>query len=96
MKFMSEAVATDIRRMPETAPREPQSLQETVRNSVRNYLEDLGDHDPNDLYKMVLAEMEKPLLEEVMRWSGYNQCKTAIALGISRGTLRKKLRMHGL
>ncbi len=74
----------------------PMTIQECVRASVRAYLRDMGDHPPEDLYRLVLAEVEKPLLEEVMRHTGWNQVRTAIALGISRGTLRKKLRIYGL
>lgn len=40
---------------------------------------------------MVLAEMEAPLLRAVMRYTNWNQSRAAKLLGISRGTLRKKL-----
>jgi Fis family transcriptional regulator len=45
---------------------------------------------------MVLTEMERPLLEVVMRESGNNQSRAARMLGLNRNTLRKKLRTHGL
>ena len=45
---------------------------------------------------MVLTEMERPLLEVVMRESGNNQSRAARILGLNRNTLRKKLRIHGL
>lgn len=69
-----------------------EALHECVRSAVRQYLEDMGDHQPEDLYGLVLSQVEKPLIEEVLRWARGNQCKSAVALGISRGTLRKKIK----
>ncbi len=43
---------------------------------------------------MVLAEMEVPLLRVVMRYTKNNQSKAAKILGLSRGTLRKKLAIY--
>ncbi len=43
------------------------------------------------LYEHVLAAMEKPLLEEVMKRTRGNQLRAASMLGINRNTLRKKL-----
>ncbi|MEK7795841.1 MAG: helix-turn-helix domain-containing protein [Pseudomonadota bacterium] len=45
---------------------------------------------------MVLHEMEKPLLEIVMKHAKSNQCKASDILGINRNTLRKKLKLHKL
>jgi Fis family transcriptional regulator, factor for inversion stimulation protein len=67
------------------------ALRECVARAVGRYLADLGDHDPDNLYRMVLAEVEAPLLAEVMRHCGGNQSHAAQVLGITRATLRKKL-----
>lgn len=97
MTLAAKVIALDTNATPDPAISSGSiTLRETVRRSVRAYLGDLGDHDPDELYQLVLDQVEKPLLEEVMRWSGQNQSKTAVALGMSRGTLRKKLRLHGL
>jgi Fis family transcriptional regulator len=45
---------------------------------------------------MVIAEVERPLIQAVLEQYGYNQCKTAQALGLSRSTLRKKINLYGL
>jgi DNA-binding protein Fis len=37
-----------------------------------------------------------PTIAEVLEWAGGNQCRTALALGISRGTLRKKMQIHNI
>ncbi len=48
------------------------------------------------VYQMVLAEVEAPLLEEIMEYTRNNQTKASIMLGLNRGTLRKKLKQYGL
>lgn len=46
---------------------------------------------PTNLYQLVLEQVEIPLLKKVMEHVKQNQSKAAQVLGISRGTLRKKL-----
>lgn len=74
----------------------PRGLADCVRDSVRRYLADLDDCQAEDLYAIVVAEVERPLLSEVMAHCQGNQSRAAQALGINRATLRKKLRQHGL
>ena len=45
---------------------------------------------------LVLREVEKPLLQAVLEQTAHNQSNAAQVLGMSRGTLRKKLKDHGL
>lgn len=71
-------------------------LATCVKNALERYFRELDGEDAIDLYDMVLAQMEKPLLEMVMNHTGSNQCKAAEMLGINRNTLRKKLKSHGL
>lgn len=74
----------------------PPPLAEAVRISLKHYFKTLDGHKPNDLYRLVLAEVERPLLETVLHQCNGNQCRAAAYLGISRGTLRKKLFDHGI
>ncbi len=67
-----------------------------VKLTVSRYLEQLHGHDAVDLYTMVIAEVEKPLLQAALDHSGYNQSKAAKILGLSRSTLRKKMDFYGL
>ena len=71
-------------------------LRECVREALTSYFEQLGDHDSQGLYQMVMSEVEEPLLQTVMRHTGGNQTKAAALLGISRSTLRKKLAQYEL
>jgi Fis family transcriptional regulator len=67
-----------------------------VKRSLEQYIKDLNGTAPNDLYSMVLAQVEKPMLEIIMQRADNNQSRAAEMLGINRNTLRKKLRDHGL
>jgi Fis family transcriptional regulator, factor for inversion stimulation protein len=67
-----------------------------VKQTVSHYLEHLNGHDIVDLHAMVMAEVEKPLLQAALEHSGHNQTKAAKALGLSRSTLRKKMDFYGL
>jgi Fis family transcriptional regulator len=72
------------------------SLRQSVTQAVRTYLEELDGQMGSDVYQMVLAEVEAPLLEEIMRYTRNNQTRASLMLGLNRGTLRKKLKQHGL
>ena len=73
-----------------------QPLRDTVRNSLRIYLNQLSGHEPENLYKMFVEEVERPLLESVTQYCNGNQTKAAKYLGLNRGTLRKKLKRYGI
>lgn len=49
-------------------------------------------NDQKDLYKMVLAKVEKPLIERVLQKTGGNKKKTAEILGINRNTLYARIK----
>jgi Fis family transcriptional regulator len=74
----------------------PQPLRNEVKKAVRNYLQQLNGQDSTDVYELVLTELEKPLLEEIMTYTRGNQTRAANMLGINRGTLRKKLKKYGM
>lgn len=72
------------------------SLRLEVERALKNYFQQLDGQPVTDLYEMVLAEVEAPLMAAVMKHTGNNQSKASTMLGLNRGTLRKKLRQHGL
>jgi Fis family transcriptional regulator len=72
------------------------TLRNCVRRSLADYFRNLDGEPVNELYEMVLAEMEIPLLEKVLEYTRGNQTKAAEMLGLNRGTLRKKLKQYGL
>jgi len=71
-------------------------LADCVRRSLVNYFNDLDGAKTHDLHALVIAEVEKPLLEKVMQHAAGNQIKASQILGINRNTLRKKLSRYGL
>lgn len=71
-------------------------LKHHVRVAVEQYILQLDGYDPVDLYAMVIAEVEKPLIEAVLAHTSGNQSKAAQVLGLSRGTLRKKIQQYGI
>ena len=72
------------------------SLAEVTTTTVKEYLQLLGDQDATYLYRQVIDEVEKPLLEVLMLHTNGNQSRTAAYLGINRATLRSKLKRHSL
>lgn len=76
--------------------RRKEPLGGTVRNALRLYFRNLSGHSPASIYQMVIAEVERPMFETVMEHVKGNQSRAAQILGISRSTLRKKLKTYGL
>ncbi|WP_447530513.1 DNA-binding transcriptional regulator Fis [Vreelandella sp. TE19] len=74
----------------------PQPLREAVESAMRRYFEHLDGSQATDLYAMVMAEVEAPLLACVMDHTDGNQTRAADVLGLNRGTLRKKLKQYSL
>ena len=68
----------------------------TVRKVMRQYFKDLDGEKASGIYDMVVAAVEKPMLEVVMFQAQGNQTRAAELLGLNRNTLRKKLQQHGL
>ena len=85
-----------LRVEPAPASTQQPALRDYVAKAVRRYLLDLGQCDSHELYDIVLREIEKPMLAEVMRHCEGNQSRAAAVLGLNRATLRKKLRTYGL
>jgi len=76
--------------------RRKQPIRRSVRSALELYLDDLNGHKVDDLYHVVLSEVEPAILDVVMGYVEGNQSQAAEMLGISRGTLRKKLRQYDL
>jgi Fis family transcriptional regulator len=76
--------------------RRKQPIRRSVQSALELYLDDLNGHHVNDLYHMVLGEVEPALLNVVMQHVEGNQSQAAEMLGITRATLRKKLKLYEL
>ena len=63
-------------------------LEETVIHEVLHAMEHAADEE---IYRDVMARVERPMIETVLERTGGNQIKAAAILGINRNTLRKKI-----
>lgn len=73
-----------------------QTIRDCVERAMRNYFDHLDGQGVSDIYQMVLAEVEIPLLEVVLEYTRNNQSRAAEVLGLNRGTLRKKLKQYNM
>lgn len=71
-------------------------ISECVKRTLDRYFRDLDGEKPSAVYEMVLRNVEKPMLETVMRHANGNQTIAAEMLGINRNTLRRKLIEHDM
>jgi len=79
-----------------SVPTNEHPLRHAVAHAMTDYFKRLDGHAPANVYQMVMEQIEVPLLKAIMHFTRGNQCKAAIILGISRGTLRKKLKQYGM
>ena len=71
-------------------------IDAVLKKALDDYLHMLAGHTPRRLHKLVLERVEKTLLDYVLQFTKFNQSRSAKLLGISRSTLRVKIRTHGL
>lgn len=69
-------------------------LCQQVTQAMKAYFDQLDGQEVTNLHSLVISEVEKPLLKAVLEHTKSNQSKAAKILGISRGTLRKKIVEH--
>ena len=75
---------------------DPRPLKDSASEAIEHFLKTLDGEPCSDLYDMVLQQVEAPLFKAVLEYTQHNQSHAATMLGLNRGTLRKKLRQHGL
>ncbi|PLY01782.1 MAG: nitrogen regulation protein NR(I) [Desulfuromonas sp.] len=72
------------------------SLEALIANKLRASLTQMDVEDLDNLYTMVLEQMERPLIKIILEKTRGNQVRTAEILGINRNTLRKKIVQLGI
>lgn len=78
------------------ASAENDSLEALIAKKLRSSLAQMEVHELDNLYEMVLHQMERPLINIVMEKTRANQVRAAEILGINRNTLRKKIQTLGI
>ncbi|MFU8831299.1 MAG: helix-turn-helix domain-containing protein [Wenzhouxiangella sp.] len=71
-------------------------LHEFVHGVVEQYLDDMGSTPPDNLYQVMMAAVERPMIRTVLNHTGGNQSRAAELLGITRATLRNRIQRYGL
>jgi Fis family transcriptional regulator, factor for inversion stimulation protein len=71
-------------------------LSAQVSQALEEYFMHLGDSKPMKLYDLVISEVEKPLIDFVLKHTKNNKSEAAEILGITRGTLYKKISAYNL
>ena len=66
-------------------------LSDAVRRALERYFKDMDGEKPTSIHEMVLKNVEKPMIETVLRFAEGNQTLAAEMLGINRNTLRSKM-----
>jgi Fis family transcriptional regulator len=72
------------------------TLRSNVEEVMRHYFANLQGEEPCNVYDFFMDEIEEPLLHAVMKFVNENQSEAARILGVSRGTLRTKLKKFGM
>ena len=72
------------------------SLEGLVCRKLKNSLEQMNLSEMDNLYEMVLHQVERPLINIVLQKTRSNQVRAAEILGINRNTLRKKINALGI
>ena len=71
-----------------------EALTTQVVSAVKGILTTGSKDDATNLYQAIVEKVEAPLFRTVMELTRYNQSKAARVLGVSRGTLRTKLKRY--
>jgi two-component system nitrogen regulation response regulator GlnG len=67
------------------------SLQSYLEAKMGDFVRDMKNGDAKNLYPILIAAVERPLIASVLRETNGNQIQAAELLGLNRNTLRKKI-----
>lgn len=70
------------------------TMKEFLEDKLKHYLKDMTKAVNCNLYGTVLTEVEKALIDIVLKEANGNQVRTAKILGINRNTLRAKIKEY--
>lgn len=87
-------MATQVSRHPTVSS----ELETATRSVITKYLNELKERGlpTKNIYRVIVDAVERPMLDELLKWSGGNQTHAAEAMGINRATLRTKILRHGV
>jgi DNA-binding protein Fis len=71
-------------------------LEAIVYERISAYVGQLQGHAPEDMYRLIMPQLERPLIRVALELAGGERQRAAKMLGIHRNTLRKRMRDLGL
>lgn len=71
-------------------------LETAIREQLDRYFDDLGQSAASDILSMVNQCVENTVIQIALEKTDNNQTKAADLLGITRGTLRKKIQTYNI
>ena len=71
-------------------------LREFVSQQMKEYFKKIDGYPVGKVYNLVIGEVERPLIEETIKYCKGNQSRASKLLGLSRGTLRKKIKKYNI
>jgi Fis family transcriptional regulator len=74
----------------------PRPLEEEIGRRLETFFERLAGHEAAGLYDAVMREVERPLIALALARANGVRAAAALALGIDRGTLARRIRALGL
>ena len=72
------------------------TLKSSTESALDKYFKTLNGTKPDNLYNLVIREVEAPLMKKIMEYTENNQTQASKILGINRTTLRTKLKEYKL
>ena len=72
------------------------TLKNSTESALEKYFKTLNGTKPDNLYNLVIKEVEAPLMKKIMEYTKNNQTQASKILGINRTTLRTKLKEYKL
>ena len=73
-------------------PSEDLCLEDFIERKLRHFVKYMKVGQVRNLYSVLLAEVERPLLTYILKETNGNQIQAARLLGMNRNTLRKKIK----
>jgi two-component system nitrogen regulation response regulator GlnG len=72
------------------------ALETIAAQKIGHFFERLGKVEAKGVYRTVIRQVERPLVDICLKWADGNRLKAARVLGLNRNTLRKKMKELGI